>query len=253
MVTYKEKVSDEESCQVFVPFVSDVRVGGTPGLETESEDPPSLTSSYSHHQGTNPFLQPRGERLTPPSSPNISSLKPGQGLHDNSQELMELQLDYWTQGSAGNNKETGNGGKEKDSDKEKSKKQDSNSKSSIRTTFRSLAIVHLSTSPTLPQAQQSDTQHTFSMTYTTKEKKPKAVLKLGKKKEKSGESDSKLQNIDGITRLICLSKSSQPLRVSIDGAEWTGVKFFQLSSQWQTHIKHLPVAVATPPSPTDSI
>jgi len=31
--------------------------------------------------------------------------------------------------------------------------------------------------------------------------------------------------------------------VTIDGYEWSGVKFFQLSSQWQTHIKHFPVAV----------
>ena len=30
--------------------------------------------------------------------------------------------------------------------------------------------------------------------------------------------------------------------VHIDGLEWTGVKFFQLSSQWQTHIKYFPVA-----------
>ncbi len=30
--------------------------------------------------------------------------------------------------------------------------------------------------------------------------------------------------------------------VYIDGLEWQGVKFFQLSSQWQTHIKVLPVA-----------
>jgi hypothetical protein len=31
-----------------------------------------------------------------------------------------------------------------------------------------------------------------------------------------------------------------------DGQEWNGVKFFQLSSHWQTHIKHFPVAVGTP-------
>jgi len=29
----------------------------------------------------------------------------------------------------------------------------------------------------------------------------------------------------------------------IDGIEWTGVKFFQLSAQWQTHVKHFPVLV----------
>jgi len=29
----------------------------------------------------------------------------------------------------------------------------------------------------------------------------------------------------------------------IDGVEWTGVKFFQLSAQWQTHVKHFPVLI----------
>jgi len=31
--------------------------------------------------------------------------------------------------------------------------------------------------------------------------------------------------------------------VSIDGTEWSGVKFFQLSAQWQTHIKHFPITL----------
>ena len=31
--------------------------------------------------------------------------------------------------------------------------------------------------------------------------------------------------------------------VSIDGTEWYGVKFFQLSAQWQTHIKTFPIAM----------
>lgn len=33
------------------------------------------------------------------------------------------------------------------------------------------------------------------------------------------------------------------ITVSIDGTEWYGVKFFQLSAQWQTHIKIFPVAL----------
>merc|ERR1712179_867639 len=57
------------------------------------------------------------------------------------------------------------------------------------------------------------------------------VLKIGKKKEKSGDTDSKFQSIEGISRLICLTKSNHPLKVAIDGYEWAGVKFFQLSSQ----------------------
>ena len=39
--------------------------------------------------------------------------------------------------------------------------------------------------------------------------------------------------------LVCVFSIS----VLVDGVEWTGVKFFQLSSQWQTHMKHFPIAV----------
>ena len=31
--------------------------------------------------------------------------------------------------------------------------------------------------------------------------------------------------------------------VMIDGVEWSGVKFFQLSAQWQTHVKYFPVLI----------
>ena len=31
--------------------------------------------------------------------------------------------------------------------------------------------------------------------------------------------------------------------VSVDGVEWTDVKFFQLAAQWPTHVKYLPVGL----------
>jgi hypothetical protein len=31
--------------------------------------------------------------------------------------------------------------------------------------------------------------------------------------------------------------------VNVDGQEWSNVKFFQISSQWHTHIKYFPLAV----------
>lgn len=97
-----------------------------------------------------------------------------------------------------------------------------------------------------------------------------AVMRLGKKKEKDREIEK--QCIDGISRLICSPKQSHPIplrgklislnlcifvlfsqlnelcapniyTVYIDGTEWTGVKFFQLSSQWQTHVKNFPVGL----------
>ena len=95
-----------------------------------------------------------------------------------------------------------------------------------------------------------------------------AVMRLGKKKEKDRDGD-KERCIDNVARLICSPKQHlAPLRgkyraiqmklnkelirnfniclVLIDGTEWTGVKFFQLSSQWQTHVKNFPVALIAP-------
>jgi phosphofurin acidic cluster sorting protein 2 len=107
-------------------------------------------------------------------------------------------------------------------------------------------------------------------------------MRLGKKKEKDRDGE-KEQCIDGVARLICSAKQSHPVplrgetstrtdekknfrkvartfshclflfffyqpSVYIDGTEWTGVKFFQLSSQWQTHVKNFPVALIGAPS-----
>jgi len=226
MVTYKEKSSDEESCQVFVPFISDVRVGAV--TEFENEELQCLSNSFGHC--TNPFVdRSKAEKITPPSSPNISkyTFDIGSKSEDNG---MELQLDYWITPEANDSRK---------SESEKSKKIDP--KSSIRTNFRSLGISLLNAPVSINTMEMTY----FFMTYSTKEKRQKAVLKIGKKREKAGESDTKLQTIDGISRLICMAKSNHPLKVYIDGQDWGGVKFFQLSSHWQTHVKHFPVAIGS--------
>lgn len=93
-------------------------------------------------------------------------------------------------------------------------------------------------------------------------------MRLGKKKEKDRDAE-KEQCVEGVARLICSPKQSHPVPlrgtnvhsllsrggtlkdalfpVYIDGTEWTGVKFFQLSSQWQTHIKNFPIALVGAP------
>ena len=204
MVTYKDKSSEEESCQVFVPFVSDVRLWT--GTEPETEDIQPLSLSFGH--GANSFLdRSRTDRPSPPSSPNIS--KYSFDSVSKSEDLMELQLDYWIYDKFQGKLDTSD--RKSESDK---KKQDP--KSSIRTNFRGLLISHLSSSSLL--AHSSD-YHYFNMTYTTKEKRPKAVLKIGKKKEK-GDSDTKTTTIDGISRLICMAKSSHPLKVKENLKRW---------------------------------
>ena len=246
MVTYQDKITDEDTCQVFVPFLSDVRLGTFSDPEADE----FLNSSFGH---TNSLF--KSERNSPPSSPNISKHTFDREFNQKTRddEFMELQLDYFLVNSSENNKSDKIFGTKNDEkgEKESSKKQDSEKskkqtdlKSSIKTHFKNLSISHLSTGHSAyPGGDSISTNHSFSMSYATKEKKPKAVLKIGKKKDKPGDMDSKFQSIEGINRLICMSKSNIPLKVAIDSQEWVGVKFFQVSSQWQTHIKYLPVCV----------
>jgi len=42
------------------------------------------------------------------------------------------------------------------------------------------------------------------------------------------------EHLDDVGWLLCVP-------VSVDGVDWSSVKFFQLSSQWQSHVKHFPV------------
>ncbi|XP_068986941.1 phosphofurin acidic cluster sorting protein 2 isoform X6 [Bombus flavifrons] len=207
MVTYRET---DDSSQIFIPFINDVRVGCPDSSSSASVD---LEESNVTMSGSPPSLPPPAlpvplpGRLTPPSSPNV-----GQPTREG-WEPVELQLDYWskqTQGEKGKN--------------------------TLRQAFRALHVQRL---PPLGETPG----HYLSMNYTTKEKKQK-IMRLGKKKEKEKENEPKSQTVEGVTRLICSAKTHNiPLRVSIDGTEWYGVKFFQLSAQWQTHIKTFPIAM----------
>ncbi|XP_045776746.1 phosphofurin acidic cluster sorting protein 1 isoform X9 [Maniola jurtina] len=136
-------------------------------------------------------------------------------------EPLELQLDYWLVGARC--AEGGGGGAE------------GGGKVTLKGSFRALLVTRHN--------------HHLCITYLTKEKKQK-IMRLGKKKEKSGETEpGRAQTVEGVARLICSVKGSHsaPLKVYIDGTEWNGVKFFQLSTQWQTHVKTFPVATCGAP------
>lgn len=99
----------DDSSQIFVPFINDVRVGCPESNTSASVDfeegynvqsqsiisgiagtgsPPSMTPASNLPQGT-------GGRLTPPSSPNV-----GQPHRDTAWEPVDLQLDYWGKAAA---------------------------------------------------------------------------------------------------------------------------------------------------------
>ncbi|GAB1601472.1 phosphofurin acidic cluster sorting protein 2 isoform X15 [Argonauta hians] len=232
--------SDEESTQIFIPFISEVKIGSPDYLNASvdiEESVPCSTLSGSPPSQVAPAEKTKDGHHTPPNSPNVSLMSPSQSQQSvpssaalpfltattQSSEYMELQVEYWTLAPKS---ETG--------DKDRINKKESN-KCSLKTAFRSLHVYRLPPAPS-----EMPISAGFCMGVVTKEKKQK-IMRIGKK---SKDPESKSQVIDGISRLICTSKNhNYTLKVAVDGVDWTGVKFFQLSSQWQTHIKNFPVVI----------
>jgi len=134
----------DDSSQIFIPFINDVRVGCPDSSSSTSVD---LEESNISMSGSPPSLPPPTlpvpppGKLTPPSSPNV-----GQPTREG-WEPVELQLDYWskqTQGEKG--------------------------KSTLRQAFRALHVQRLPSLGEIPG-------HHLSMNYTTKEKKQKSEIK----------------------------------------------------------------------------
>ncbi|XP_060805134.1 phosphofurin acidic cluster sorting protein 1 isoform X2 [Amyelois transitella] len=156
-------------------------------------------------------LEEGGSPPARPSPPATPALEPAPPALD----PLDLQLDYWLVP-----------GRTTDG---------ADSKVTVKAMFRALHVTRQNTH--------------LSISYLTKEKKQK-IMRLGKKKEKPGEAEvGRAQTVEGVSRLICSAKGSHnvPLKVYIDGTEWTGVKFFQVSTQWQTHVKTFPVATTGVP------
>ncbi|XP_042340316.1 phosphofurin acidic cluster sorting protein 1-like [Plectropomus leopardus] len=204
MLTCKHKSPEDDSCQKFVPFIGLVKVGLVEqNFRSTSVDSDDIILGSPPSQSGAPI----SITSTPPPSPSISC--PG--------EVMGLQVDYWSSQAAGG----GGGGGEK--------RREVGMKNTLKSNFRCLQVSRLSGGELM------------SMTVVMKEKNKKVMFLSKKMKEKEAESRS--QNIEGISRLICTSKHQHTLRVSIDGVEWNDVKFFQLAAQWPTHVKHFPVGI----------
>uniref|UniRef100_A0A670JSD0 Phosphofurin acidic cluster sorting protein 1 n=1 Tax=Podarcis muralis TaxID=64176 RepID=A0A670JSD0_PODMU len=139
-------------------------------------------------------------------------------------DVIGLQVDYWLVQATEKKKE--------------GEKKDASSKNTLKSVFRSVQVSRL------PNSGETQLSGTMAMTVVTKEKNKKVPTIFLSKKPKEREVDSKSQMIDGISRLICSAKQQQTmLKVSIDGVEWSDIKFFQLAAQWPTHVKHFPVGL----------
>ncbi len=191
MVTYKEKSSDEESSQVFIPFVSDVKVGSE-FISTQNPTSIELDDTL----GSPP--PPEGMRVTPPSSPHVGSghaLEPNQAKERPDVEPIDLQLDYWTvEGSNPGSSAPGPGsaaglassvssmtssGKRMDHSSSRSdsrrefgrSSESGGGKASIKTSVWFMQVIK----PFLPVTGSGE-QPTFTMHYWLKEKKQKSKI-----------------------------------------------------------------------------
>ncbi|CAL4063168.1 unnamed protein product, partial [Meganyctiphanes norvegica] len=249
MLTYKEKSCDDESTQAFVPFIMDVRLGSgdVTGSTSVDIDEPAVSTPTSLILPGSPPAPATGapqqtlnvdksrDNITPPSSPNVNTSHiANYRMISDGHEPLDLQVDYWLIRSAKNED------KEKDY-KDKERTRGEGGKYTIKTSFRTLQVARLAPlGVTHPQDSNLCNQH-LTLSFATKEKKQR-IMRLGKKKEKERETESRREVIDGVNRLLASTKN-QPFKVNIDSSEWINVKFFQVSSQWQTQIKSFPISL----------
>ncbi|XP_054849988.1 phosphofurin acidic cluster sorting protein 1 isoform X2 [Eublepharis macularius] len=228
MLTCKHKFQDEDSYQKFIPFIGVVKVGlieDSPAATGDGDDSPviSLTVPSTSPPSTSGLA--RDVTATPPSSPSMTSGLAVMGSPNSPYgDVIGLQVDYWLAQPTEKKKE--------------GEKKDASSKNTLKSVFRSVQVSRL------PNSGEAQLSGTMAMTVVTKEKNKKVPTIFLSKKPKEREVDSKSQMIDGISRLICSAKQQQTmLKVSIDGVEWSDIKFFQLAAQWPTHVKHFPVGL----------
>ncbi|NP_001390498.1 phosphofurin acidic cluster sorting protein 1 isoform 6 [Mus musculus] len=228
MLTCRHKFPDEDSYQKFIPFIGVVKVGlveDSPSTAGDGDDSPVVSLTVPSTSPPSSSGLSRDATATPPSSPSMSSALAIVGSPNSPYgDVIGLQVDYWL-GHPGERRREGD-------------KRDASSKNTLKSVFRSVQVSRL------PHAGEAQLSGTMAMTVVTKEKNKKVPTIFLSKKPREKEVDSKSQVIEGISRLICSAKQQQTmLRVSIDGVEWSDIKFFQLAAQWPTHVKHFPVGL----------
>ncbi|KAM7170541.1 phosphofurin acidic cluster sorting protein 1 isoform 3-T3 [Macrochelys suwanniensis] len=228
MLTCKHKFPDEDSYQKFIPFIGVVKVGlieDSPAATGDGDDVPVVSLTVPSTSPPSSSGLAKDICATPPSSPSMSSGLAVVGSPSSPYgDVIGLQVDYWLAHPTERRKE--------------GEKRDASSKNTLKSVFRSVQVSRL------PSGGESQPSGTMAMTVVTKEKNKKVPTIFLSKKPKEKEVDSKSQVIEGISRLICSAKQQQTmLKVSIDGVEWSDIKFFQLAAQWPTHVKHFPVGL----------
>uniref|UniRef100_A0A0N4ZTE7 C2 NT-type domain-containing protein n=1 Tax=Parastrongyloides trichosuri TaxID=131310 RepID=A0A0N4ZTE7_PARTI len=226
MLQYSSNDSTMDSRQLFIPFILQVSVGDIDNISTfgkanSLENNEKIYPKYSSPGNLNNLYR---NAYSPPHSP--SSVK---------SDVKELQIDYWTiTPSAAREAQASCDNYAFDRNIQPRKDISLNSeKATMKTNFKYLRIYR-------------DLLSQFLTFQFVKEKKKDNVLQKFAR-IKGHKNDLNLyQNFvtSSITRLICHTKHSD-FEVVIDGNAYTPIRFFQISSQWQTHVKFFPIAFST--------
>uniref|UniRef100_A0A914PMC9 Phosphofurin acidic cluster sorting protein 2 n=1 Tax=Panagrolaimus davidi TaxID=227884 RepID=A0A914PMC9_9BILA len=219
-----EKNSENES-QVFIPFIAEIHLGN---LEELNALHYVKAGGEEEKHGQTNFTSPSSAfaSMSPPTSPQVNKVN----------DYKELQIEYWTASSSANHEIQHFQSSDKHypssmlSTPQQSKS--GGGKFSMKASVRTLSIAREPLSTLL------------SMLFVKERKKDKVLQKLGRKtKPRSSDTfNSQSRVVSSVTRMICSGKNS-PLEISIDGVTWNRIKFFQITSQWQTHVKFFPVSV----------
>ncbi|PAV71977.1 hypothetical protein WR25_16664 [Diploscapter pachys] len=227
MMQVSESTNEPESELIFVPFLTEIRVGASDDVTTDSEGQTSSPRSKQQPTISSEATTTTQEERESSMSKDSGASPPNSPYARSDISAREMSVEFWTNPLGENvalNASFGN------ATTPTSKKD--NSKSTIKSTFRSL-IVHRNHSNAL-----------LSMSYVKEKKKDKMLHKLGMKKGQKSDLDMSPVQISSITRVLCCPTSKHhSLNVFVDGALHLGVRYFQTSAQWQTHIKTFPLTL----------
>ncbi|RCN43534.1 hypothetical protein ANCCAN_10497 [Ancylostoma caninum] len=254
-----ERGQEADACRVFVPFLAEVRVGQS----SEDEDATCMYSSPRSVEVEKEYVVSARDReysaglsSSPPNSPHIRS------------DAHEMHVEYWLGRDPSNENVNVIGAQSLTPNSKKDL-----CKGSMKATFRTLVITRTCSQPLL------------LLSFVKEKKKEKMLQKLGMKKgqvcifttqlstccsdncfganlcrcinqlhqQPSGqfwtgksENENPPVQVAAVSRLLCSGASKHSdLTVSVDGFVYESVRYFQCSSQWQTHIKSFPLSLIT--------
>lgn len=244
---------DPEGGRVFLPFLCEVRVGSQQ-CEIENDDDSNGLNGFAPT-----IISPREESAvskaegSPPHSPQLRNV-----------DGQELNMDFWVNSTVQQNAYTyGAEFPATSSTTPNSKKE--TAKVTIKAHFRTLLVT------------RSPSSGSLSLTYLKEKKKDKMLQKLGMKKGQvlwryNSQRTLTVSEAEAGRRAYafagCFNRKNVVQRfwktqwanwlvsvfewtyiflvVIIDGNAYNGIRYFQTSPQWQTHIKSFPIAFLTP-------